>query len=386
MLRARSPRCAVTALALGALLATSSASAQQFDITNLVTDDQAANHAQITDPGLLNAWGMSYGPTSPFWVSSNGAGTSTLYQVDPLTHATTKLGLTVTVPGGPEGVTGQVFNSAAASGAFNGNLFLFGSTDGSVSGWRASLGTTAETLAGPTAGAAYTGTAFGSVGSHSYLYTANFAAGTIDVYKGSAAAPGITGTFSDPNLPTGYAPFNIQNLGNQLYVAYAKRGADGDEEKGAGFGFVDVFNLQGHLLARVASGGSLNAPWGLAVAPSSFGALAGDVLVGNFGDGRINVYDPHTHSFVGQVQGTNGQPLAIDGLWAIAPGNDTKAGSSALLYFTAGPDDEKHGLFGVLTAAVPEPSTYVLLLGGLVAIGLRRSIVGSWTRERSCSN
>jgi uncharacterized protein (TIGR03118 family) len=375
------------ALALGTLLATSSALAQQFNVTNLVTDDPSVNAAQITDPGLLNAWGLSYSPSGPFWISSNGAGTAPLYQVDPLTQATTKLGLTVTVPGGPEGVTGQVFNSAAAGGAFNGNLFLFVSTDGQVSGWRPTLGSTAESLSGASSGKVYTGAAFGSVGNHSYLYAANFLGGTVDVYKGTAAAPNLSGSFTDPNLPTGYSPFNVQNLGDKLYVAYAKQGEEKDEEQaGAGFGFVDVFNLQGHLLARVASGGTLNAPWGLAVAPSSFGALAGDLLVGNFGDGRINVYDPHTHSFIGQVQGTNGQPLVVDGLWAIAPGNDTKAGSSALLYFTAGPDDEKHGLFGVLTAAVPEPSTYVLLLGGLVAIGLRRSIVGTWMRRRDCSS
>jgi uncharacterized protein (TIGR03118 family) len=369
MLRARSPCMALAAFATGALLSTSTL-AQLFSTTNLVTDDQSVNAAQITDAGLLNAWGMSYGPTSPFWISSNGAGTSVLYQVDPLTQATTKLGLTVTIPGDGS-VTGQVFNSAGA-GAFNSNAFLFVSEDGTVSGWRGALGTSAEMLTPSSTNNSYKGVALASVGVNSYLYAANFHAGTIDVIKANAATPNLSGSFTDPTLPAGYAPFNIQNLGNQLYVSYAKQDADkADEVAGAGFGFVDVYNLQGHLVSRVASGGSLNAPWGLAIAPSSFGALAGDLLVGNFGDGHINVYDAHTHSFVGQVLGSDGKPLAIDGLWALSPGNDGKAGSSQFIYFTAGPGDEQHGLFGVLRP-VPEPATYALLLAGLVFVALRR--------------
>ena len=188
--------------------------------------------------------------------------------------------------------------------------------------------------------------------------------------KGTAAAPALSGNFTDPNLPSGYAPFNIQNLGGTLYVTYARQDAAGhDEVSGAGLGYVDAFSPQGQLLSRVASQGSLNTPWGLAIAPSSFGALAGSLLVGNFGDGRINAFDATTHAFLGQVTDGNGAPLAIDGLWAITPGNGGSAGSQSLLYFSAGPDGETHGLLGVLTP-VPEPGTAALLLSGLAGVGV----------------
>ncbi|SDX59301.1 TIGR03118 family protein [Nitrosomonas oligotropha] len=332
-----------------------------FNINNLVTDDQSAHAAQITDPGLINAWGLSYAPTGPFWVSANGTGTSPLYSVDPATQATSKSALTVTIPGAGS-VTGQVFNGTSA---FNGDRFLFVSEDGTVSGWRPALGSTAETLAVASATSLYKGAAFSTIGSDSYLYAANFHTGAVDVYKGSTLSPALTGTFTDPSLPSGYAPFNIQNLGGTLYVTYAQQDPlSPDEVAGPGLGLVDAYDQQGNFLARIATGGSLNAPWGLAIAPSSFGSMAGALLVGNFGDGHISAFDPATHAFLGQVLGNDGNPLVIDGLWAISPGNDGLAGSSHLLYFTAGPDDESHGLFGVMTP-VPEPSVYAMLLIGL---------------------
>lgn len=340
-----------------------------YSVTNLVTDDQAAHPAQITDLGLKNAWGLSYGPTSPFWVSSNGAGTSTLYSVNPLTELTAKQGLTVSIPGNGS-VTGQVFNGGTG---FNADRFLFVNEDGTVSGWRPALGTTAETLVvGSGAGLpptnVYKGAAFGTIGANSYLYAANFRTGSIDVFKGSAAAPPLSGNFTDPSLPVGYAPFNVQNLGGILYVSYALQDANKqDEIAGAGRGYVNSFDLNGNLLGRVASAGSLNAPWGLAVAPGSFGTLAGALLVGNFGDGRISAFDRLTDAYLGQLLDTSNQPLAIDGLWALSPGNDASAGSSQRLYFTAGPDGESHGLFGVLSA-VPEPATYALMLMALAAL------------------
>ncbi|BCT67798.1 TIGR03118 family protein [Nitrosospira sp. NRS527] len=351
--------------------------AVSFTATGLVTDDQAANPAQLTDPGLQNAWGMSYAPTGPFWVSANGTGTSPLYSVNPATQATAKQALTISIPGG--GVTGQVFNSTAS---FNGNRFLFVSENGSVSGWRPALGTTglvnADTIAPASTNNVYKGAAIGSVSGQDYLYAANFRAGTIDVYKGTTSAPALTGSFTDPSLPAGYAPFNVQNLNGSLYVTYALQDATKkDDVAGLGFGFVDKYNLNGDLAGRVASGGTLNAPWGVATAPSSFGPMAGDLLVGNFGDGHINIYDPNTHAFLGQVLDASNKPLAVDGLWALSPGNDTLAGSSHLLYFTAGPNDEAHGLFGVLTP-VPEPSTYAMMLVGLGVLGLlirRRALI-----------
>jgi uncharacterized protein (TIGR03118 family) len=339
------------------------AAAVDFTQMNLVTDDQSEYAAQITDPALKNAWGVSFGPTTPFWVSAQGTNVSTVYLVDPLTQATTKAPLTVSVSGGP---TGQVFNG---SSGFNADRFLFVGVDGSVSGWRNTLGTTAEVLVAPSSANAYTGAAFGSLSGSSYLYGANFKAGTIDVYKGDAAAPTLTGSFTDASLPSGYSPFNVQNLGDTLYVAYAKPGEGGEEEAGPGLGIVDAYSLNGDFLGRIATGGTLNAPWGLAIAPESFGDWAGSLLVGNFGDGRISAFDASTHSFLGQVTGSNGEALEIEGLWAITPGNDTSAGSSKLLYFSAGPDDEEHGLFGVLVA-VPEPSTYAMMLLGLGVVGM----------------
>ncbi|SCX45890.1 TIGR03118 family protein [Nitrosospira sp. Nsp1] len=340
-----------------------------FTATGLVTDNQALNPAQLTDPGLKNAWGIAYFPNGPFWVSSNGTGTSPLYSVDPATQATAKQLLTVSIPGG--GVTGQVFNSTAS---FNGNRFLFVSENGSVSGWRPALGTTglinAETIAPASTNNIYKGAAIGSVSGQDYLYAANFKAGTVDVYKGTTSAPALTGSFTDPSLPVGYAPFNVQNLNGSLYVTYALQDtAKEDEVAGLGLGFVDRYNLNGDFAERVASGGTLNAPWAVATAPSSFGPMAGDLLVGNFGDGHINIYDPNTHAYLGQVLDASNRPLAVDGLWALSPGNDMLAGSSHLLYFTAGPNEEAHGLFGVLTP-VPEPSTYAMMLVGLGVLGL----------------
>lgn len=355
------------AVAAACLCAAVPAYAVSFAATNLVTDDPVAHAAAITDPGLKNAWGIAYAPKGAFWVSSNHAGTSPLYKVDPATQVTTKLGLTVAIPGDGS-ATGQVFNSLGA-GAFGGDVFLFVSEDGTVSGWRNALGSTAEVLAPASDANVYKGSAFAGVAGNGYLYAANFRAGTVDVYKGALAAPTLPGAFADANLPSGYAPFNVQKLGDTLYVAYAVQDADKrDEVAGAGLGIVDSFDVNGNFLARVATGGTLDAPWGLAIAPTSFGAMAGALLVGNFGDGRISAFDATTHAFLGQVLGADGQPLEIDGLWALAPGNDASAGSSQSLYFTAGPDDEVHGIFGVLTA-VPEPQTNALMLVGLAAIG-----------------
>jgi uncharacterized protein (TIGR03118 family) len=344
------------------------AAAAPFTVVNLVTDDQSVNKAQITDPHLINAWGISYGPTSPFWVSSNEAGLAVLYKVDPLTNATTKQGLEVTIPGAGN-VTGQVFNIGGA-GNFNGNNFLFVSEDGTISGWRGALGTTAEVLQLASADNSYKGAAISVIGSNAYLYAADFAGGQIDVLKGNAGAPDLAATFADPNIPSGFAPFNIQNLGGTLYVTYAKRKADGDDEAGPGNGFVDAFDLQGNFLARVGSMGTLNSPWGLAIAPGSFGGFAGDLLVGNFGDGHINVFDTGTDTFIGQLLGAGDIPLEIDGLWGLIPGNGGSGGSPQAIYFSAGPVDEGHGLFGVI--AVPEPASMALVALGITMLGVAR--------------
>lgn len=365
----RHSHTSVILAALTMVFGAAPAYAVRVDLTPLVTDDQTVNPAQITDPGLINAWGLSYAPAGPFWVSSNGKGTSVLYTVDPATQATAKQGLTVGIPGDGS-VTGQVFNGTSA---FNGDAFLFVSEDGTFSGWRGALGTTAEILASPSPSNLYKGLAIATVGTDRYAYAANFGSGAIDVYKGDAGAPNLTGKFLDPNLPAQFAPFNIQNLGDTLYVTYAQQvqGSD-DEAHGQGLGYVDAFDLNGNLLRRVASQGTLDAPWGLATAPSSFGDIAGALLVGNFGDGTISAFDPSTSTFLGQLQTAGGSILAIDGLWGLSVGNDANAGSSKAVYFTAGPGDESHGLFGALTVgAVPEPTSWMLMLLGFGVIGAR---------------
>ena len=347
------------------------ASATPFGVTNLITNDQSANAAQITDPDLQNAWGISYAPPGPFWVSDNGAGVTTLYQIDPSTNLTTKLGLTVSIPGDGS-ITGQTFNSGFSGGSFNSDLFVFVSEDGTISGWKFALGTTAETLQVGSTLNVYKGTTMETVGAHSYLLSANFRTGTIDVFKGDAAAPDLSGKFVDPNLPSGYAPFNVQNINGNIFVTYAiQDAAKKDEVAGAGNGIVDEYDANGNLIARVGSGGALNAPWGLALAPASFGDFAGDLLVGNFGDGTINVFDLLTNSFVGTLEDKDGNPIVIDGLWGLIPGNGTLAGNASEIYFSAGPNDESDGLFGVI-GRVPEPTTLALFAVGLGAITVRR--------------
>jgi uncharacterized protein (TIGR03118 family) len=348
----------ILTLSFIALISANRAGAQ-FKIVNLVSDQPGV--AMLQDTNLVNAWGISLSGASPFWVSNNGTGTSTLYSVNAVTNAPTKVALTVRIPGAGN-VTGQVFNGGTG---FNGDAFLFVSEDGTVSGWRGALGTNAETLVIGSAANSYKGTARAVVGGNAYLLAANFKTGNIDVFKGTAAAPDLAGKFIDPGIPSGFAPFNIQNLNNKIYVTYALVGPTGDDLAGAGNGFVAVFDTNGNFLGRVGSNGTLNSPWGLALAPASFGALAGDLLVGNFGDGTINVFDLGTNSFEGQLTDGFGNPLAIDGLWGLTVGNNGAAGSSNKLYFSAGPTDESHGLFGVL-AAVPEPSSYAMLSAGLL--------------------
>jgi uncharacterized protein (TIGR03118 family) len=358
----------------------------QFTVTNLVTDDQAVSPAQITDTFLTNAWGISHSAGSPFWVSDNGTGVATLYQVNPNTNATTKMilgsppdasGGVVIPPPGTGTPTGQVFNTASATGAFNGDAFLFVSEDGTISGWRNALGTTAEVLQLADTPNVYKGTTLDTTGGHSYLLSANFRAGTIDVVKGDAGAPDLAGKFVDPNLPAGYAPFNVQTLGSTIYVANALQDATKhDDDAGPGHGFVNAFDQQGNFLGRIGSMGPLNSPWGLAIAPSSFGSFAGDLLVGNFGDGTINVFNPNpaTPGILGQLSAVGGKPIVIDGLWGLIAGNDGNGGSSQKIYFSAGPNSEANGLFGVLQA-VPEPSSIVLAAVGLLA--------GPWTWKNS---
>ena len=360
-----------TLFATAAALALSASATADFVMqTNLVTDDQGVNAAQITDPSLVNPWGMSYTPGSPLWVSDNGTGVSTLYHIDPNTNATSKLGLTVSIPGDGS-VNGQAFNTGAGGGAFNGDAFLFTSEDGTISGWRGALGTTAETLQAGSSANVYKGTTLVTMAGHSYLYSANFATGAIDVMKGDAGAPSLSGNFIDPTMPSNFHPFNVQMLDGHIFVTYAQYTGGLDEAHGAGLGYVSEFDTNGNFVARVASQGALNAPWGMAIAPTGFGAFGGDLLVGNFGNGEINVYDLATDKWIAVLTGQNSSPLTIDGLWGLIVGNGTGAGSANDIYFTAGPNDESDGLLGSLSF-VPEPAPMFLFAAGLLGFALRR--------------
>src|SRR5512143_1454782 len=325
-----------------------------FQQVNLVSDIPGL--ALHTDPDLVNAWGISHSPTSPFWVSDNGTGVSTLYN-----GAGTKLALVVTIPppaGSPPGTTatptGQVFNGTLDFVVTNGitsapSRFIFATEDGTISGWNPTVDPTHAILAvdNSSAGAIYKGLAIGANASGNFLYAANFHAGTIDVFDMNFHQVQLAGSFSDPNIHSGFAPFNVQNLGGKLYVTYAKQDADREDDvAGPANGYVDIFDTNGNLLQRLATRGRLNSPWGLTFAPLSFGALAGDLLVGNFGDGRINIVDPVSGEFIDQLRDANNRAITIDGLWALLVGNGGNGGDADKVYFTAGPNDEADGLFG----------------------------------------
>jgi uncharacterized protein (TIGR03118 family) len=364
----------VLALAFSAI----AGSEQKFyQETDLVSNIQG--RARNIDTHLKNPWGMASSSTSPFWVSDNGTGVTTLYngagQAFPVGSP-----LVVTIPpppgsAGPSTPTGQVFNGTAdfvvSKGGNSGpSVFIFATEDGTISGWNPCVPPPSPSPCPPIppfsttavlavdnsgSGAVYKGLAIGSNASGNFLYAANFHAGTIDVFDKDFHTPNppLAGSFSDPDLPAGFAPFNIQNLEGDLYVTYAKQDADKkDDVKGKGNGFVDIFDTDGNFIQRVDSRSKLNSPWGLVFAPGDFGRFSHDLLVGNFGDGRINAYSregDHFH-FHGQLQAPDGQPVSIEGLWALRFGNGGAAGPINFLFFTAGINDEADGLFGSLTA------------------------------------
>ena len=297
------------------------------------------------DPNLVNPWGVAFNPTGPLWVADNGTGLSTVY--GPQGQIQT---LVVTIPpptGGtpPSAPTGLVFNPTSS---FLGDKFIFSSEDGTISGWQ--TGTTAVTRAdNATAHTVYKGLALALRNNVPRLYATDFHNGKVDVYDAAYTKITTTGGFIDPNLPTGFAPFGIQAEGAAIFVTYAKQDANAEDDvKGVGNGFVDVFDFDGVLTKRLISGGALNSPWAIALAPNDFGNLSHDLLVGNFGDGHINAYDPVSGAFSSGVVDTTGAPLIIDGLWGLTFGNDTAGAAHNQLFFTAGPDDEMHGMLGRL--------------------------------------
>ena len=335
-----------------------------FSVTNLITNNQSDNPAQITDPNLVNPWGVSFGPTTPLWVSNEGTGVASLYSIttsDQVSIVTNPNLFPAKIQGGE--VTGQAFNPSSTS--FNGDPFVFVTLGGAVEGWRPALGNTAEVLSLANSANSYDGATLVTVNGNEYLLAANTKTGNIDVLNGSAGQPGLPGNFKDPNLPTGFVPYNVQVLNGVVYVTYEQPGKTG--------GIVDAFSTSGNFLARVGTGGSLDQPWGLAVAPTSFGPLAGDLLVGNKGSGEISVFNLANDTALGTLNGTNGSPIVIPDLWSLTIGNGTNAGSTQQIYFTAGTGGYRDGLFGAIQlTSVPEPSTAVL---GLMALGM---LAGGW--------
>lgn len=343
--------------------------ADSFAQTNLVSNEPGL--AKTTDPNLLNPWGVSFSATSPFWVSNQGSGTATLYD-----GAGNPVSLVVTIPPGaapPSGPTGQVFNTDATATAFvvNGSKasFIFDTLNGTIAAWNGASGTTAAVVA-TTAGAIYTGLAQDATGGSTYLYAAN-STGNIQVFDASwnnVTGTTFAGKFVDPSLPAGFAPFNIQNIGGNLYVTYAMLGPGGSPMPG---GYIDEYGANGNLIQRIASSGALDAPWGITLAPTGFGSYSDDLLVGNFGDGEILIYDPTTDAYLGTLDGTNGTPLVNPFLWALETRTGGTNDNTDALYFTAGIDNQQGGLFGEITE-VPEPATIFGAASGLIAIVLSR--------------
>jgi uncharacterized protein (TIGR03118 family) len=324
------------------------AAQQNYTVTPLVSNGYLPG--TIVDHNLVNAWGLTASGTSPWWVADNGTGKSTLYNG----NTGAPQALVVSVDTSP---TGTVFNGTSGfvvPGTTAGAVFIFDTEGGQLLGWNPAFGTTAQ-VAKTQAGAIYKGLAIGTTAAGAArLYAANFHAATVDVFDGSWNLVTEPGAFVDPSLPDGYAPFGIQNIGGRIFVTYAKQDADAEDEiAGQGRGFVDEYDTDGRLLQRVAEHGQLNAPWGIALAPASFGEFGGDLLVGNFGDGQINAYEPQPDgSFerIGALRDDRGRQISIDGLWALEFGNGAAAGPSTTLFFTAGPNEENDGLFGKITA------------------------------------
>jgi uncharacterized protein (TIGR03118 family) len=357
---------------VAALLLSAVPASANFIQINLVSN--IPGHARVTDVSLVNPWGMASSATSPWWVADNGTGLSTLYNG----NTGVKSALVVTIPPElngtpPSAPTGLVFNNTTGFTLPTGgkSSFIFATENGTIAAWNGAQGTQALKMADQSsAGAVYKGLAIGSVGVANYLYATDFTNAKVQVFNTSFAPATVTGNFSDPNLPSGYSPFGIKNLGGKVYVTYAVQNGD-DELDGAGLGLVDVFDTDGNFLSRVASlGGELDAPWGLALAPSNFDIFSNDLLVGNFGDGTINAYDSTTFAFMGKLLDEQGNPISIDGLWDLGFGNGANGGDKHGLYFTAGPDDEANGLFGELH--VPEPFTVSVFGAGLVGAAVLR--------------
>ena len=349
-------------IAISVATFTVTAQAQHYVQTNLVSNQPGV--APVTDPNLVNPWGLSRSSTGDWWVTDNGSGLSTLYD------GTGKITpLVVTIPSGDPNVpggtpTGTIFNGGTGFQLAAGKpaIFLFVTEDGTISGWNPGVAPT-KALVEVNAkeksvfkGATSAILDLPYFGTQTLLYVADFKQAQVQIYDSSfQQIPTYGLLFHDPQLPAGYAPFNVQNIGGNIYVTYAKQdAAKHDEVDGAGLGYVDIFSPTGFLLKRLQHGAWLNAPWGLALASGDFGKYSHDLLVGQFGSGEIAVYDPITGNYLGMLNDASERPIQIQGLWGIAFGNGPGAGPANSLYFAAGTDHEQNGLFGSI-AAIENP-------------------------------
>jgi uncharacterized protein (TIGR03118 family) len=329
-----------------------------FVQTNL--DSNVPGAAAFPDANLTNAWGLAFAPGGAFWVNANHSGTSNLFRGDG-----SLVSLVVTIPAprnapagtisSPTGILSNPTTAFFVPGSKLAAAFIFSTEDGTISAWNPNVDPTHAILAvdNSPSGAAYKGLAFGSNADGNHIYATNFRAGTIDVFDSTFAPATTDGKFFDPHIRAGFAPFGIQNIDGDIWVTYAKQDAEKmDDVGGPGNGFVDVFDTDGHLLRRFAEHGVLDSPWGLARAPYGFGQFSGDILIGNQQDGRINAFDSRGN-FVGALRRPNGEAIKIDKLWALQFGGGAKS-NPEMLFFTAGPDDENNGLFGVINAVARE--------------------------------
>lgn len=330
-----------------------SQSGNNFTQSNLVSDGSVK--AQTTDKQLINPWGMAIGQQTPFWINAAGSGFSEVYDGGGNKQFVVKVPAAggSAKPGSPSGIAFNPSTTDFVIPQSSSALFVFASLDGTISAWNAALTNAKVVVDNSTAGAVYTGVAVENNGKASYILAANFAENTIDVFDTEFARITLAGHFDDPAVPQGYAPFNVHVVKNQAFVMYALlTPGGGPATAGDGAGYVSVFDLNGNLLHHAIAGGKLNAPWGLALAPASFAPFGGDLLVGNFGDGTINAFDPTNFTFKGQLQDGSGKAIQNDRLWEIVFG-ENGTGDPNTLYFSAGVDDEKGGLFGAIRATGP---------------------------------
>lgn len=331
----------------------------QYTQVNLQSDQP--NQAAFQDANLVNAWGIVINPSGTIWIANNGTGTSTTYDLDGKAKSTI---VTIPLPAGNTAShaspTGVVFNSTNDFSVTSGTKssaadFIFATEQGTISGWHKNVDATHAILVvdNSAAGAIYKGLAIGSSKAGvNYIYATNFHAGTVDVFDGTFK-PALTGTFIDPKPVKGFAPFGIRNLNGFIYVTYAMQDdMKHDDVKGKGHGYINIFDSSGTFVRRFTSKGKLNSPWGMDLACSNFGSFNGALLVGNFGDGTITAFDFNGKT-LGQLESSAKTPIVIDGLWGLTFGLGCSGGERNTLYFTAGPNDEAHGLFGMITLNQP---------------------------------